>query len=343
MNNSTASSVSYISATPGHVVAATFVALLILLTLAGNIMVVACFCCYRNLRTICNYFIISLSVADILVALLAMPFWLILQLTNMQDDSKYIFSQWLYVFWSCADILVGIASIMNLIAVSFDRHLAITAPYSYTEYFTSTRAIAMIVAVWVYAVVLSMFRAVPQVQQLAISVVVFVMGFILPLLIMIVLYTRIYFVAINQARRIGRDFAKDVKAAKTIAIVIGAFLICWMPFFVIVMVFAVDPQHQINLEVYKAIKWLEYLNSCLNPIIYTVLNRTYRRSFHKLITRCCRRDRSMDNFNSFQSTNVPLQKGKCESHLQGSSSSNDVANQKKNNNGVAAAVKCSRI
>ena len=272
-------------------------------------MVCACFFCYRELRTICNYFIISLSVADILVALLAMPFWLVLQLTNMEEKSKEVFTESWYKFWASVDILVGCASIMNLVAVSFDRYLAITSPFTYTESMTSSRAIVMIAALWVFSILLCGLRAVQT--SLIYMLVLLVVSFIVPLLLMIVMYTKIYLVARNQALRIRQNYARDIKATKTIAIVIGAFVVCWMPFFVIVTVFAFNRNYPVESNAIKAIKWMEYLNSCLNPIIYTCLNRSYRHSFKKLLLRssCCSGKGSTDRLTGGNhSAEVPLHK-----------------------------------
>ena len=107
-----------------------------------------------------------------------------------------------------------------------------------------------------------------------------------PLLAMLVMYTRIYLVARYQAKRIGRNYASDIKAAKTIAVVIGSFVICWLPFFMVVLSWASPSLAPLPTTFFNIAKWLEYLNSCLNPIIYTCLNRTYRNAFRKLFRRC---------------------------------------------------------
>lgn len=330
MNNST--DVGFVfNTSEGNIVAAFFVALLMLLTLVGNTMVCACFYYYRDLRTICNYFIISLSAADILVALLAMPFWLVLQLTDMDEKSRSVFSGELYSFWASIDILVGSASIMNLVAVSFDRHLAITAPFSYSESLTSLRAIIMIVALWVFSILLCGLH-VPSVKMAkmrsAYQIGLVVVSFIVPLFLMFVMYMKIYFVARNQALRIGRNYARDIKATKTIAIVIGAFVVCWMPFFAIITLYALKPDYKVNIEAYKAIKWLEYLNSFLNPIIYTCLNRTYRRAFRKLLLRpsCCTGRGSSERLNCVQSTHTSFHMTKAESLSHSSSSVSENGN-----------------
>lgn len=354
MNNSTAEAVDTgfsFNTSAGNIAAAFFVAVLMLLTLVGNIMVCACFYCYRDLRTICNYFIISLSAADILVALLAMPFWFVLQLTDMDDKSKAVFTSELYMFWAVIDILVGMASIMNLVAVSFDRHLAITSPFSYSESMTSFRAIVMIAALWVLSLILCGLRPLAKTKTFLFSyqMVVVAVSFVIPLLLMIVMYMKIYSVARNHALRIGRNFATDIKATKTVAIVIGAFVVCWMPFFVIVTIYAFEPYYPISIKAYKAIKWLEYLNSCLNPIIYTCLNRTYRRAFKKLLLRssCCSRTGSASEpLHYSHATRMSFHKTKAQSLSHSSSSISENGNvclKRKDDTEIGNNIQGSRV
>lgn len=256
------------------------VGLLIILTLLGNILVCVSFSLFVELRTICNYFVVSLSAADILVAVLAMPFWCGLQIT----DNKWIFGKELNMFWTCMDILCGTASIMNLMAVSIDRHCAITMPFFYENKMSPRIAIVIIFFVWVYAAAISGLRLLQWNGNQYMNVAAFG-SFFCPLAIMIVMYMRIYLVARKQVRRIGRNYMSDVKAAKTIAVVIGVFVICWSPFFVIVLLFAHNSTFFVSMGTLNVIKWLEYLNSCLNPLIYTCLNRNYRRAFRKLFLR----------------------------------------------------------
>ncbi len=60
----------------GTVIMTAFIVFLILVTLFGNGLVVGIFYSYKPLRTVTNYFIVSLAVADILVAALSMPIWI---------------------------------------------------------------------------------------------------------------------------------------------------------------------------------------------------------------------------------------------------------------------------
>lgn len=277
-------SMTKISPGATNIVAALFVALQIPVALGGNFIVIASFYTFRDLRTKCNFFIISLAISDILVALTAMPFWLTLQLTQ----NVWIYGARLKQFWDCMDILCGTASIMNLTAVSFDRQLAITSPFAYPKILTTRRVICLICFVWCYAATISCLVLIssPEHNWPYPNYLWFVsiLSFFLPLVIMLVMYARIYLVARYQARQIGRNYATDIKAAKTIAVVIGGFVICWLPFFIVVLSYA--NHTKIPLSFLNVAKWLEYLNSCLNPVIYTCLNRTYRNAFKKLLRRC---------------------------------------------------------
>jgi hypothetical protein len=73
----------------------------------------------------------------------------------------------------------------------------------------------------------------------------------------------------------------EIKAAKTVAIVTGCFIFCWLGFAILYGIsFYISP----NDILWSIVFWLGYLNSALNPIIYTVFNREFRTCFKKLLT-----------------------------------------------------------
>ena len=69
-------------------------------------------------------------------------------------------------------------------------------------------------------------------------------------------------------RHVSLEEKREKKAAKTLAIVTGAFIVCWLPFFVMAVVSPLC-NDCINDHVFSFFLWLGYFNSTLNPIIYT--------------------------------------------------------------------------
>ncbi|XP_052772667.1 octopamine receptor 1-like [Mya arenaria] len=84
----------------------------------------------------------------------------------------------------------------------------------------------------------------------------------------------------------ARKFKREAKAAKTLAIIVGAFIICWCPFFTIYLMGAFC--HECVSEmVFAVFFWLGYCNSALNPCIYALFARDFRCAFKRLLL--CRR------------------------------------------------------
>lgn len=80
----------------------------------------------------------------------------------------------------------------------------------------------------------------------------------------------------------------ETKAAKTLAIIMGCFCLCWAPFFITNVV---DPfiHYSVPWQLWTTWLWLGYINSGLNPFLYAFLNRAFRRAF--LVILCCGSDR----------------------------------------------------
>ncbi|XP_041640473.1 alpha-2A adrenergic receptor [Cheilinus undulatus] len=72
-----------------------------------------------------------------------------------------------------------------------------------------------------------------------------------------------------------------------LAVVIGVFVICWFPFFFTYMLMTLCESCPVPDTLFKFFFWFGYCNSALNPIIYTIFNNDFRRSFKKIL---CRRD-----------------------------------------------------
>ena len=75
---------------------------------------------------------------------------------------------------------------------------------------------------------------------------------------------------------------RENKAAKTLAIVVGGFVVCWTPFFVLYVVEPFCAACRASDAVRSVLTWLGYANSLLNPFIYATYNRHFRHSFWRL-------------------------------------------------------------
>jgi len=76
-----------------------------------------------------------------------------------------------------------------------------------------------------------------------------------------------------------RTARRENKAAKTLAIVVGGFVVCWLPFFVLYVVEPFCASCRVSDAVRSALTWLGYANSLVNPFIYATYNRHFRHSF----------------------------------------------------------------
>ncbi|XP_046870862.1 alpha-2B adrenergic receptor [Hypomesus transpacificus] len=71
-----------------------------------------------------------------------------------------------------------------------------------------------------------------------------------------------------------------------LAVVIGVFVVCWFPFFFSYSLVAVCPETcSLPKPLFTFFFWIGYCNSCLNPVIYTIFNKDFRKAFKKILSR----------------------------------------------------------
>uniref|UniRef100_A0A8C9Y527 Dopamine receptor D4 n=1 Tax=Sander lucioperca TaxID=283035 RepID=A0A8C9Y527_SANLU len=82
--------------------------------------------------------------------------------------------------------------------------------------------------------------------------------------------------------------SRERKAMRVLPVVVGCFLFCWTPFFVVHTTRAVCLTCDIPPGLMSTVTWLGYVNSALNPIIYTIFNTEFKKFFKKCFSSCCR-------------------------------------------------------
>ncbi|XP_032755177.1 D(3) dopamine receptor isoform X1 [Rattus rattus] len=77
---------------------------------------------------------------------------------------------------------------------------------------------------------------------------------------------------------------REKKATQMVVIVLGAFIVCWLPFFLTHILNTHCQACHVSPELYRATTWLGYVNSALNPVIYTTFNVEFRKAFLKILS-----------------------------------------------------------
>ncbi|EDS38412.1 tyramine/octopamine receptor [Culex quinquefasciatus] len=124
--------------------------LIIIITIVGNVLVILSVFTYKPLRIVQNFFIVSLAVADLTVAILVLPFNVAYSILGRWEFGIHVCKMWL-----TSDVLCCTASILNLCAIALDRYWAITDPINYAQKRTLERVLALIAGVWILSLVIS--------------------------------------------------------------------------------------------------------------------------------------------------------------------------------------------
>ncbi|XP_014241423.1 octopamine receptor beta-1R-like isoform X2 [Cimex lectularius] len=324
------------------IVKACLMGFIILAAILGNLLVIVSVMRHRKLRVITNYFVVSLALADMLVALGAMCFNASVELT----DGTWLFGSFMCDVWNSLDVYFSTVSILHLCCISVDRYYAIVQPLDYPLIMTRRKLAIMLAAVWFCPASLSFLPIFmgwyttpkhlaylsenPHLCEFKVNKTYAVLSsslsFWLPGVIMIFMYYRIYIEADRQERMLYRSkvatallnkhlqingiaagmdvggseplrplattskMKRERKAARTLGIIMSAFLACWLPFFLwyIITTLCEPEVCYCPHAVVAAVFWVGYFNSALNPIIYAYFNREFRAAFKKTLESCCK-------------------------------------------------------
>ncbi|XP_059212936.1 trace amine-associated receptor 1-like [Centropristis striata] len=247
-----------------------------ILIMCGNLLVIISIIYFKQLHTPTNYLILSLAVADLLVGVVVLPFSTILVVTSC---------------WYLKDLLY--------------RYYAVCQPLSYRTKMNVRVIVVMILLSWTVSAHFGIGITIQGLnegqsnrcvlfQQTRTAIIGIFFAFYLPAIIMFSIYLKVFIVAQRQARSIqnttclgkksGAAVSKsERKATKTLAVVMGVFLICWTPFFLCITFYPLS-NYTIPVPLIETFKWLGWSNSMLNPLVYGFFYHWFRSSFRMIIS-----------------------------------------------------------
>ena len=259
----------------------------------GNAVVLWLFYKTESLRTISNWFLASLCVADFLAGLVVHSTYIAIRVI-VQPRKGSILLNVIYMVW----IHSTAATVFNLCCVSVDRFIAIRFPFRYQDIITKKRCYTVIIIVWLISLFLPFSRIL--VDATTIEDLWFSLSFIffqLPITVVTLCYFWIFTVARKQASRIKREnlqnsnginapsrTTQNYKAIKTIGFVLGVFIVSWMPSLVVSVVDYVTASDKCvdRKLAYVVWPWIEAVgltSSAINPWIYYFRNGEFREAF----------------------------------------------------------------
>ena len=305
------------------------------LTLTGNIMV--CIAVYKNtrLRTTTNLYIIALAVSDLMSGVFLMPLTLGVLITG-----EWVYGRVICNFQAYMALFVVYVSPVTMGLTAFNRYMRICkSEQQYKRIFSPWKSRALLACAWIlvacyipvpkltglqdYVFVPGYAHCLPvhlnQTGKVVHYAIVLGFFFLTPLLTTIFSYIKVakmirqHNAAMSSTIHSGATGSsitvQELKLSKSLFVVVFAFMICWIPFWVIVVVkrFHVVEKMPRNIELLSS--FFIYLSNTINPFIYAGMNRTFRSEFRKMF--CC--ERRLFNCKHKQNCESNTEKGRGQS------------------------------
>lgn len=278
-----------------------------------------CLVVYRSKelkRHISSVFIVNLAVCDFMMAVFAMPYSFGSVILNRWPFGSF----WCQctAFWN---MLLSIAAILTLATISIDRYIAVIKPLQYRAKMTIQWALVMICVVWVQSTVFAIapigmgwysFNSLyfvctfpsdlQDLRYIGYTVTTYASNVGISLVIMLSAYYKIFGVARLHSRRIGHAVIsaihlapgirgtmstessrqREFKAARKILFVIGAFICCVAPYTAARILEISLGRQPLSHRVTISLRWVAFLKSSIDPFIYGLLQRRFRRALLEL-------------------------------------------------------------
>ncbi|XP_018552868.1 trace amine-associated receptor 13c-like [Lates calcarifer] len=274
------------------------------LIVALNLLIIISISHFRQLHTPTNILLLSLAVSDFLVGLLLMPVEIFLR------TSCWFLGDLMCSLYNYVSLIITSASIGDMVLISVDRYVAICDPLHYTTRVTGRRVKLCVCLCWICSVFYSGLFVKDDLTQPdrhsscygeCVIVINYVAGaidlvltFIFPVTIIIILYMRVFVVAVSQARAMRSHITavtlqrsaslttkkSELKAARTLGVLVVVFLICFCPYYCV----SLAGDNLLNTSSASIVLYLFYFNSCINPVIYALFYPWFRKVLKLVVT-----------------------------------------------------------
>ncbi|XP_072935949.1 thyrotropin-releasing hormone receptor-like isoform X1 [Epargyreus clarus] len=292
----------------------TFCIVIMCLGVIGNVMVPIVILKTKDMRNSTNIFLVNLSIADLMVLLVCTP--TVLVEVNSKPET-WVLGKELCLAVPFVELTVAHASVLTILAISFERYYAICEPLRAGYVCTKTRATLICALAWFFAALFtSPVLAIAELHtvtrqdgtvtqcltqavnfwEITFFVMVIILLYLLPLIILIILYSVIAKNLISAASKIVMNKTVDpynARARKQVILMLGTvvlcFFLCLMPYRLIALWIIVtpaelseniSPERWYNLLYFSRI--MLYINSAINPILYNLMSSKFRIGFCKV-------------------------------------------------------------
>ncbi|XP_051941739.1 G-protein coupled receptor 135 isoform X1 [Hippocampus zosterae] len=263
----------------------------------GNFAVLTVIIKHRQLRTVTNAFIMSLSLSDFLTAILCLPFSFVMLFSK---DGVWMFGQRFCMANGFFNSCFGIISTLTMTLISFDRYYAIVRQPR--AKIGRQKATKLLIAVWLIAIVFSLpwyvlMRKSTQVHKQGFyhctyvfhsgtsrlgttySISLIIVCFLLPFALMCFCHYNICKTVRLSELRVRPvttyayllQFYSEMRTATTVLIMIVFIIFCWGPYCLMGLVTALG-DYTFNPAMDTFAIWLAWTNGAINPLIYALRN-----------------------------------------------------------------------
>nr|XP_035968285.1 melatonin receptor type 1A [Halichoerus grypus] len=277
----------------------------IVVDILGNLLVILSVYRNKKLRNAGNVFVVSLAVADLVVAVYPYP----VALTSIFNNGWHLG----YLRCQISGFLLGlsvIGSIFSITGIAINRYCSICHSLKYDKLYSNKNSLRHVFLIWMLTLVAVMpnlrtgtLQYDPRIYSCtfaqsissAYTIAVVVFHFIVPMTIVTFCYLRIWILVLQVRWRVKPDNKpkmkpQDLRNFVTMFVVFVLFAICWAPLNFIGLAVASDPvsvEPRVPEWLFVASYYMAYFNSCLNAIIYGLLNQNFRKEYRRIIVSLC--------------------------------------------------------